>query len=224
MLEELFPSYIFHSDATKLNIFADIQEEIKKYLATKKPNYLPWFGRTHKLYEPSFQIGQANLLGHCPLLRSFIIDQITQFIYQFQPAHIAKLAMNNLSIGASWATKFNGRDYAHQHHHIPDEISGVYYYQVPSKTSINTDNNNEHEGNLFFCTPVTGHHLSSLISPAQRVYIAPQEGQLILFPSFLEHGVMPCDDKEKSRISISFNGSIHSNIVIQQIMQRDTQK
>ena len=222
MLKNLFPSYIFNSDATTLNNFKDIQEEIKQYLNTKDPHYLPWFGKTHKLYEKSFHINDANLLGHCPLLKVFIEDQIARFLVEIKPIELVKQTIGQLKISSSWATKFDNGDFAHQHHHLPDEISGVYYYQVPEATPVNAEDTNRYEGHLYFVTPVMGHYMSLMTAPLQRVYVAPQEGKLVLFPSYLEHGVMPCDNKDKSRISISFNGSIHHNAILKEIKQRDT--
>ena len=221
MLKNLFPSYIFNSDATKLDIFADLQQEIKQYLDTKNPNYLPWFGKTHKLYEKSFAPEDANLLGHCPLLKSFVLDKIIQFSLQIKPNDTVKSKIDSLVIASSWATKFDDGDYAHQHHHMPDEISGVYYYQVPDQAPINTENSNRYVGYLYFVSPVVGHYVSLITAPLQRVYIKPREGQLILFPSYLEHGVMPCENKDKSRISISFNASLHHSLVMQAHKERD---
>jgi len=221
MLKNLFPSYVFNSDATKLDIFEDIQEEIKQYLATKTPNYLSWFGKTHKLYEKSFASEDANLLGHCPLLKSFIVDQIIKFSLQIKPNDAVESNIDSLIISSSWATKFDDGDYAHQHHHMPDEISGVYYYQVPEQAPLNTEENNRYEGHLYFVSPVVGHYVSLITAPLQKVFIKPKEGQLILFPSYLEHGVMTCDNKKKARISISFNASIHHNLAIKTIKERD---
>lgn len=223
MLKNLFPSYIFNGDATTLDNFTDIQEQIQQYLDTKDPHYLPWFGKTHKLYEKSFGPEDANLLGYCPLLKSFIIDQITQFLLQVRPdqSEFFKTLMNYISINSSWATQFDDGDYAHQHNHLPDEISGVYYYQVPEQDPLNKKQDNRYEGHLYFVSPLTGHYTSLMTAPLQKVYVTPQKGQLILFPSYLEHGVMTCHNKDKSRISISFNVSIHRNFIHDKIEKRD---
>lgn len=223
MLKNLFPSYIFNGDATTLNNFADIQEQIQQYLNTKDPHYLPWFGKTHKLYEKSFSPEHANLLGSCPLLKSFIIDQITQFLCQIKPeqSELVTKLMKHISINSSWSTQFDDGDYAHQHNHLPDEVSGVYYYQVPEPVPLNQEQDNRYEGHLYFVSPLTGHYTSLMTAPLQKVYVTPRTGQLILFPSYLEHGVMTCHNKETPRISISFNASIHSSVMRDRIKKRD---
>lgn len=225
MLKQIFPTYIFKSDAKELNYFSDIQQEIKEYLQTKEPNYLPWFGKTHKLFEKSFNIDEAQLLEHCPLLKNFIESEIYKFLLHINNKDVVEKSIPQLKIGSSWATKFDKGDYAHQHHHLPDEVSGVYYYQVPKTSVQDTDESiNKYDGYLYFVSPVQGHYFSPLTSPRQKTYVTPKEGSLILFPSYLEHAVMPCNNSDESRISISFNGSLHNHLVGKLIDERDQAK
>lgn len=223
MLKNIFPTYIFKGDATELNYFSDLQKEIKKYLQTKEPNYLPWFGKTHKLFEKSFNIDDAQVLEHCPLLKGFIEAEIYKFLIEIKDNKTVHQAIPHLKISSSWATQFDAGDYAHQHHHLPDEISGVYYYQVPERQATN-EPVNQYEGYLYFVSPVQGHYFSPMTAPQQKLYITPEEGRLVLFPSYLEHAVMPCSNHDKARISISFNGSLHSHLVGKLIDERDQSK
>tara|TARA_B100000579_G_scaffold432931_1_gene450729 strand:- start:1102 stop:1773 length:672 start_codon:yes stop_codon:yes gene_type:complete len=223
MLRHIFPTYIFKGDATKLNYFSDLQKEIKEYLQTKEPNYLNWFGKTHKLFEKSFNIDDAQLLEHCPLLKGFVEDEIYNFLREIRSNEEVIQAIPHLKIGSSWATQFDEGDYAHQHNHLPDEISGVYYYQVPERKKID-EPVNQYEGYLYFVSPVQGHYFSPMTSPQQKLYITPEKGRLVLFPSYLEHAVMPCSNHDKARISISFNGSLYSHWVGEVIDERGQSK
>lgn len=224
MLKNIFPTYVFKGDAKELEYFPDLQKEIKEYLQTKESNYLPWFGKTHKLFEKSFNIDEAQLLEHCPLLKSFVEAEMYKFILQVKGnQETVDQAMPQLKIGSSWATQFDEGDYAHQHHHLPDEISGVYYYQVPERQETN-EPISQYEGYLYFVSPVQGHYFSPMTAPQQKIYVTPKEGSLVLFPSYLEHAVMPCGKQAKSRISISFNGSLHQYLVGHLIEERDRSK
>ena len=78
-------------------------------------------------------------------------------------------------------------------------MSGVYYTRVP-----------ENSGAIYFNNPVGNDiGLSKFISNSLelksfREYPA-EEGELFLFPSWLDHGVLPNMNENEDRISISFN-------------------
>ena len=97
----------------------------------------------------------------------------------------------------------NYKDYNGVHTHPQSIISGVFYVQVPEKS-----------GELEFYHPVTDYldmywpqkditEYNSWNSPVWRMPV--KEGKLILFPSWLKHGVQPNLNKVESRISVSFN-------------------
>tara|TARA_R100000234_G_scaffold43760_1_gene25915 strand:- start:275 stop:784 length:510 start_codon:yes stop_codon:yes gene_type:complete len=83
----------------------------------------------------------------------------------------------------SWVALFKEHNYGHIHTHGKG-ISGVYYYKVKGST-----------GNLFFRS---GRDWQG------RVVKECEEGQLLLFPSDLEHGITT-NTTSTSRLSISFN-------------------
>jgi uncharacterized protein (TIGR02466 family) len=95
----------------------------------------------------------------------------------------------------SWLTCSQQNDFIHIHNHGDFDLSGVYYY----KTS-NLD------GDLFFRSPVISGRTarcSSMLHQTPLVY-KPYVGKLLLFPSWLEHGVKRNESYDQ-RISLSFN-------------------
>ena len=109
------------------------------------------------------------------------------------------------ALGGMWANINYPGSYNRLHIHSNSQWSGVYYVKVPKKS-----------GNLFVEDPRVGPHY---ISP-RRVQGIPKalwtvvacpavEGQMIMFPAWLPHGVELNESKEKEeegwRISISFN-------------------
>lgn len=89
-----------------------------------------------------------------------------------------------------------------QHGHAGALYSGCYYVRVP-----------ENSGDITFHDPRPGAVYSPLKSKQSfgslQVLFTPQEGQLVLFPSWLEHSVQP-NDSDVSRISIPINADIAS--------------
>jgi uncharacterized protein (TIGR02466 family) len=98
-----------------------------------------------------------------------------------------------------WAN-INGK-FAHNmvHNHPRSALSGVYYVQVA-----------EGCGNLFFRDPRPG---AVVLAPtvleynrwtSDKVTYKPQAGRMLLFPSWLDHGVEP-NLSDEERVCLSFN-------------------
>ena len=94
----------------------------------------------------------------------------------------------------SWFIKMNKGDYVHYHTHLPTEMSGVYYYKASGD-----------DAKIVFECP---HHMLDTskvyhcISPRWEHYA--ETGKIILFPSWLRHGVKT-QKSDETRIGLSFN-------------------
>ena len=108
-------------------------------------------------------------------------------------------------LGNMWANINYPGSYNKQHMHPNASWSGAYYVKVPKKS-----------GNLFVEDPRPGpniilpRRLEGLPKALWRVVIYPAiEGQIIMFPAWLPHGVEVNASKEKGekgwRVSVSFN-------------------
>jgi hypothetical protein len=80
----------------------------------------------------------------------------------------------------SWITRYDDGDYAHIHNHHPAYMSGAYFFKVPKD-----DKSFFFSNHRTFC-PMT-----------------VSEGDLLMFPSELNHGVYKVQDE--TRIVLSFN-------------------
>ena len=108
-------------------------------------------------------------------------------------------------LGIMWSNINYPGSYNKQHMNPNSQWSGVYYVKVPNNS-----------GNLFVEDPRPG---PNIILPRQmkglpralwRVVIYPAiEGQIIMFPAWVPHGVEINESKEKGekgwRVSVSFN-------------------
>ena len=108
-------------------------------------------------------------------------------------------------LGNMWANINYPGSYNKQHIHPNSQWSGVYYVKVP-----------KHSGSLFVEDPRPGpnialpRRLTGIPRALWRVVIYPAiEGQMIMFPAWLPHGVQINESKEKRekgwRVSVSFN-------------------
>ena len=113
-----------------------------------------------------------------------------------------KFKHGRYSISNLWANINNYRDHNDLHIHQYTMISGVYYLKAPKNC-----------GNLVFRHPSpcieydwSKNKLTENIEYNSGLYnFVPKEGQLLLFPSWLEHFVRPNLNKTQERISIAFN-------------------
>ena len=108
-------------------------------------------------------------------------------------------------LGNMWANINYPGAYTKQHIHPNSQWSGVYYVKVPKNS-----------GRLFVEDPRAGpniilpRRLPNLPRALWRIVLYPAiEGQMIMFPAWLPHGVEINESKEKGekgwRVSVSFN-------------------
>lgn len=98
------------------------------------------------------------------------------------------------AIISSWLTLTTTGLYSHIHDHGVSHISGVYWIKT-----------NGEDGNIVFrnankalkCNPIGS-------SFAHEQQFQPEEGRIVMWPSFLDHGVNE-NKTDNDRISLSFN-------------------
>ena len=109
------------------------------------------------------------------------------------------------ALGNMWANINYPGAYNQTHIHPNSQWSGVYYVKVPKNS-----------GSLWVEDPRPGpnimlprRHKSLPKALWRMVLYPPQEGQIIMFPAWLPHGVEMNESKEKGeegwRVSVSFN-------------------
>lgn len=184
MIENIFSVPIY---STIVNNFIDIQTEIEDAIDIIDNQFFmkkEW-GDTHYISDVSFT---DNIIHECSMDVFFkeIHDNIKKYrkVTPFGNKNIRYSLAGDPKITASWITKFVKNNYSAVHDHGPDDISGCYYYKTSGS-----------DGDFFFESPSNwgGRHT-----------ITPKEGQLILFPSWLKHGVTTNNTKN-TRMSVAFN-------------------
>ena len=190
MRQDWFPTPIWHFQyqaATKLNqtlLSAITQIKNSDPEGISLSNVLGWHSNDELHKHPDFQ----------PLIEtinSSLLEVVGDLGWDSQEV---KPCISNC-----WAL-VNGKNAANDlHNHCNSYLSGVYYVKAP-----------ENSGNLYFHDPRIS---SQMLVPAydkitpitlSKLIYKPVEGMLVIFPSWLWHGV-EINQSEEERISISFN-------------------
>jgi uncharacterized protein (TIGR02466 family) len=139
------------------------------------------------------------IIDSLPNYFSPLVDIIKDIGYKFAEA----IEINPLEMLDNMWINVNGyKDYNTIHSHPGCMISGAYYVKFP-----------ENGGNLVFTNPAADYMQCDWGEPpivhnkfnCMQYHYPPTTGDLILFPSWLKHEVLPNNNESESRISISFN-------------------
>lgn len=98
----------------------------------------------------------------------------------------------------AWAIVLGSKGYQLPHIHPSAWLSGVYYVQVPK---VFAEADNAHAGWIEFGRPPIHFHCKA--DPIVKLF-QPEEGLMLLFPSYFYHGTVPFD-YDAQRISIAFD-------------------
>ncbi len=132
-----------------------------------------------------------------------LVDYIEKHTKNFSE-EVLGIDKNNLRLSSMWANAHNSGSKHHFHEHPNAFVSGVYYPYI-------------HEckdpGNIVFLDPrhaknnVHADFTKSSCISNRNIWVTPESGLLLLFPSWLQHGTDPflTDNKENKRVAISFN-------------------
>lgn len=97
-----------------------------------------------------------------------------------------------------WCVILGDLGYQDPHVHPSGWLSGVYYVSLPDAISSEDD---EAQGWIEFGRPIT--YPKAKMEPRVKLY-QPEEGKMILFPSYFYHRTVPFHSDQK-RISIAFD-------------------
>jgi len=98
---------------------------------------------------------------------------------------------------SGWAVVLEPQGFQNSHIHPESFVSGVYYVQIPQAVRENrAGEGNLNFGNLF---PAVAE-----VEKIEKYTVKPEEGLLVLFPSYLWHYTIPFAGRE-DRICILFN-------------------
>ncbi len=101
-----------------------------------------------------------------------------------------------------WSVLIREGGFSAPHIHPNSNVSGVYYVHTGDIAKAKSDIQNA--GFLALCDPRSRAHVWPIRGHYETVNVPPIEGSMIMFPSHLEHYVIPFRGKTE-RISIAFN-------------------
>lgn len=187
MIENLFPTPIYKVklDDKILKQWKDIYKDLKN---KDKFQYKEGWN-SHKLSDVTFR---ENLIERYAFyeFQKAVEEHIEQYLLQMnfhKPSYFRFVEC--------WMTEYSKGDYAHMHTHLPGDISGVFYVKQPK---------DEGGGDIFFLNPNQMVNTFTYRQLGDRHFYTPEEGTLILFPSWLNHGVTP-NRTDSERVSVAFN-------------------
>ena len=206
-----FPTHIGVISLREHQLFNEIQAELSEFIESQATfQYMEDWGKTHEVSASAMNSMTKNdtdiippdLFQKLSILPNIVEQEILNFAMAVNSDLHPIETTRKLRYHSSWLSRFNEGDYAHTHEHRPHLISGVYYYQLPKESK-------KRSGSFYIDSPVPFHHDGTIgMQPMDRIYVGEalpiQEGTLILFPSYLAHGVTRHLEKTP-RISASFN-------------------
>jgi uncharacterized protein (TIGR02466 family) len=159
--------------------------------------------RDYKEKNPS--VKKSNVFGyHSPDTLQLVPELKPLFEYICQMAFKAVADLEfvecDIALTSAWLNINDSRQCMNSEHVHGDIFSGVFYLKVP-----------EESGKLSIINPGInrmwrGCYLAEKKNPftAESIHVEPEEGTIILFPSYLPHSV-DTNNHDDERISISFN-------------------
>lgn len=189
-INSLWPTPVY--EVNRVNNFEEIQNELDECVAQCKFSTSDIRKYPHYLSDPTFQ---ENLIEKYNL--KYFKEELTKHIDNYT-REVGYTGVNKFKIHQSWFALFDKGNWGRIHHHSPSAISGVYYYKTQGS-----------DGNLFFKCPDSTMASSSVFGELSEFKAcSPKDGLLLLFPSYLEHGITQ-HDGDVPRISLSFNINHH---------------
>ena len=190
MTFEVVPAFVTPIYCGCVNEYDEIQFELESCIEKIEFGMVTGWGSTHWLSDPTFN---SNLVSDFNLdkFATEIDIHVKNYCQSvgYRPKDGTELKYRIVS---SWFALFKKGNYAHIHNHGESDIAGVYYFKKSGD-----------DGNLFFCTPNKAID-SSVLLKTGRMVVNPTEGDLLLFPGWLDHGVQT-NDIDDERVSVSFN-------------------
>jgi tetratricopeptide (TPR) repeat protein len=133
------------------------------------------------------------------LLKKAMLDQIHSFDATLKPDPTHPTLKNiprEVMFSGSWSIRNPVGGFHLNHHHIEGWYSGPYYVSLPDV--IRADDP-EKQGWVTFGQP--GFKAREPLEP--DLYVQPQEGMMVLFPSYMWHGTIPFYGTDQYRVTVA---------------------
>ncbi len=151
-------------------------------------------------------------------LTKFIMDNVFDIASELNKSHWSPSQSINIDITGMWFQISNDFGFHEMHVHGNCSWSGVYYVQSGSASQSDSDRhtNGMPNGITRFYGPYTEYNASGhgdlgnyyLMHGSYDSY--PEDGKLVVFPSYLKHMVFPYQG-EQDRIIVSFHAQVNGD-------------
>lgn len=195
----LFPTVCFvveHQDV------ADLNEQLKTYcLEQEKSATGIETGSIEGGYHSSRQFFESEN-DAVQKLKVMLMEDAKQYLTAFwkQESTMPLAKLGDLSMRMTgWSVILREGDVSKPHTHPGAQLSGVYY--------VTTHDNPTGGGELVLADPRIRATVSPVVGQKSNALFQPKTGITVLFPSFLEHYVLPFKGSGE-RISIAYNMSL----------------
>ena len=189
----MFPTPVFEC---KIDNHKEINLELEKFiheLRDKDMKGLKLSNAGGGWHSPYFKISESDIL------KTFV-KKIFPFIFKIAKDHYAwNCTPEKIRITGMWSVINSKNSYNQRHFHPNCNLSAAYYVKAKEKC-----------GKIKFFDPVdqkvmqAPHKTKDTNFSAEAVTFTPNEGDLLIFPSYLHHSVEE-NKSEEERIVISFN-------------------
>jgi len=137
------------------------------------------------------------------MLRQMIQETLQEYLAKLFKAEGATRPRDFSPRLWGWGVSMREGDINTQHVHPNAKVSGVYYVSMPP-VAAKAKNKLKPEGAIIFVDPRPRAQMNRLPNQTTDVTVPPEPGQLIMFPSYYEHFVLPFRGPGV-RICIAFN-------------------
>ncbi len=201
MLDQLFTTPVYrHVPKNKDDLLATLRQ----FLATNKTENIPTGHSTRGGYQSPPTFFQNKQDTAVQLLRREIITAFESYYPALRNATVAAGApIPKLDFELwGWVTSYDHHGWNAPHIHPRSLVSGVYWVETPPQ--ILENKNKDFAGWLGFQDPRSGAQTWPLPDTLTHFFVPPEEGMMILFPSYMSHFVPPFVGGGQ-RTSIAFN-------------------
>ena len=130
-------------------------------------------------------------------IKSFCESQIKNYLEEVEGVDTD---LAGLRITQSWLNKTKPSEHHPSHYHTNSYLAGVLYISCLQNDSINFENRIQ---GMFNYIEFPKKKITDWTTETASIDV--KEGDLILFPAWMIHGVSPNNTKNRERISLAFN-------------------
>lgn len=200
MIKTLFPTFIYYSPLKSqgiLQLNKEIKQEALKFSEIDDQGKL-WCLKNYRGGYTSY--GSMSQLHKISTTFENLEKDINKHVYKFARHLEMDINPKELKMTSCWINIMPPGVTHAMHIHPLSVISGTYYVQTPKNCSSIKFEDPRLES--FMASPPRKHNAKDFNQ--RHISVAPREGHIVLFESWLRHEVPP-NDATKERISISFN-------------------